>query len=156
MKSKHAVSLLGLSVGCIVATMPAWAEDEHYISYTPSEIKWVDNPSLPKGAKTAVLQGDPKTGAYISRTKFPPHYSVPPHTHPDNRTVTVISGTLYHGDGTKFDASKLHAFPAGSIFGEGHVPHFGGTKDEEVVIQVAASQPTAINYVDPADDPRKK
>jgi len=155
MKYAFAVSLLGLSIGCIGA-MPASAEDDHYISYTPGEIKWVDNPALAKGAKIAGLPCDPKTGPYIYRIKFPPHYLVPPHTHPDNRTVTVLSGTIYHGDGTKLDTAKLHAYPTGSIFGEGHVPHFGGTKDEEAVIQVSGTGPTGIDYIDAADDPRKK
>ena len=68
----------------------------------------------------------------------------------------MISGTLYHGDGDKFDATKLHKFPAGSIFGEGQVRHFAASKDEEVIVQVAGPGPSGIDYADPADDPRKK
>jgi len=155
MNSKLPALSVALAIGCL-GTSPSWGEADAYIMFTPSDIKWVDNPALPKGAKIAILKGDPKKDAYIYRVKFPPNYSVPAHTHPDDRTVTVISGTIYHGDGNKFDAAKLHKFPAGSIFGEGHVPHFGGTKDEETVLQVAGTGPSGIDYVDPADDPRKK
>jgi hypothetical protein len=155
MKSKLAVLSAAMAIGCI-GTLPCQAEGNAYIMYRPGDMKWADNTSLPKGAKIAILMGDPKTGPYIYRIKFPPHYVVPAHTHPDDRTVTVISGTLYHGEGNKFDAAKLHDAPAGSIFGEGRAPHFGETRDEEAVFQVAGPGPTGITYIDPADDPRNK
>lgn len=143
--------LVGAGMGAVVH-----AEGDNHFVVLPDEIKWVDAPALPPGAKVAVLKGDPRTGSFIQRAKFPPNYRVPAHIHPDERIVTVISGTLYHGEGERFDTSKLKRFPAGSIFGEGHVAHFGMTKDEEVVIQVEGPGPTAITYIDPAEDPRRK
>lgn len=131
------------------------APDNHFV-VLPDEVKWIDATVLPPGAKIAVLWGDPKTGPFVQRVKFPPNYRVPAHTHPDERIVTVISGTLYHGEGERFDPAKLKRAPAGTVFGEGHTPHFGMTKDEEVVIQVQGPGPTATIYVDIADDPRKK
>ncbi|EXF94565.1 signal peptide protein [Pseudomonas fluorescens HK44] len=155
MNSNLAALSVVFAIGCL-GSSTGWAEPGAYIMVTPKDIKWADNPALPKGAKTAVIQGDPNAGPYIVRVKLPPNYILPAHTHPDERTVTVISGTWYHGDGDKYDATKLHEFPAGSIYGEGHVRHFGASKGTEVILQVDGPGPTGIDYVNPADDPRKK
>lgn len=52
--------------------------------YTPKDVTWKDGPpSLPKGARIAVLEGDPgKEGPFVFRVKVPDGYRVPPHTHP--------------------------------------------------------------------------
>src|SRR4051812_17539015 len=67
--------------------------------YRPDEIQWKDNPpSLPPGAKSVVLEGDPnKPGYFAVRLKFPDRYIVPPHWHPNYERVTVISGALHLG-----------------------------------------------------------
>jgi quercetin dioxygenase-like cupin family protein len=66
-----------------------------------------------------------------------------PHTHPDNRTYTVISGTWYVGFGTEFDESKLIALTAGSFYTEpAGVPHFIAIKDEGTIVQIGGTGPT--------------
>ena len=97
-----------------------------------------------------------KPGPYVYRVKFPPHFQVEAHSHPDNRTYTVLSGTFYQGVGEKFDEAKLMARPAGSFYTHpAGTPHFGATRDEEVVLQIASCEgSTALKYVDPTDDPR--
>src|SRR5688572_7863997 len=69
-----------------------------------ADTKWIDGPaSLPKGAKMAVLEGDPaKEGPFVFRVKIPDGYRVPPHTHPKVERITVIQGTLNIGMGEKF------------------------------------------------------
>src|SRR5690349_820152 len=73
--------------------------------YSPSTLQWKDGPpSLPKGAKFALLEGNPaKPGPFVIRVKLPAGYRVPPHTHPKRERITVISGTMYIGMGEKFD-----------------------------------------------------
>lgn len=62
------------------------------------------------------LVGDPtKPGPYTIRLKFPAGYKVAPHTHPDSREVTILSGTWYTGYGEKFDPAALKELPAGSF-----------------------------------------
>jgi len=125
---------------------------------TPADIKWQDGPpSLPKGAKMALLEGDPaRAGAFVLRVKMPDGYRIPAHTHPKDERVTVISGTLYLGMGGKFDEKAGKALTAGSY---GRMPagmkHFGWVKGETVV-QVNGEGPWSIQYVNPEDDPRKK
>ena len=60
------------SVASIALTATAWAQDTMKM-VTPDAVTWMDSTSLPKGAKGAVLIGDPtKTGdVIVSRAKFP-------------------------------------------------------------------------------------
>ncbi|MBU6510291.1 MAG: cupin domain-containing protein, partial [Gammaproteobacteria bacterium] len=71
----------------------------------PEEIQWGPAPPvLPAGAKLAVLAGDPAgTGPVALRLKMPAGYRIPPHWHPTDERVTVISGTLGIGMGDKLD-----------------------------------------------------
>jgi hypothetical protein len=124
---------------------------------TPEDVKWQDGaPSLPKGAKMALLEGDPsKEGPFVLRVKMPDGYRIMPHTHPKDERLTILSGTLYVGMGDKFDEKAGKALPAGSY---GRMPagmkHFAWVKGE-TVLQLNGEGPWAINYVNPNDDPRK-
>src|SRR5436190_12634830 len=83
----------------------------------PEELVWRDNPNFPKGAQLARLIGDAtKAEMFINRSKFPPNYKVPPHTHPVPEVVTVISGTLWHAMGEKFEAERGELLKPGSVF----------------------------------------
>ena len=124
--------------------------------YPADKIQWQEGPpSLPKGAMIAVLEGDPsKEGPFVLRLKLPDVYRVPPHTHPKTERVTVISGTLYLGEGDQFDESKAVALPAGSYSTmPPGMKHFAFTR-EDTVIQVSSIGPWGITYVNAADDPR--
>ena len=124
---------------------------------TPSQIKWAKGPaSLPPGAQASVLYGDPATeGPFALRLKFPKGYKVPPHTHPKPEVVTVISGTVNVGMGKSANAAKTTPLPAGSFFAfDPGMAHYASVEGETVV-QVNSSGPWVVNYVNPADDPRK-
>jgi quercetin dioxygenase-like cupin family protein len=125
---------------------------------TPGALIWKDNPNLPKGGQTAVLLGDPtKAGeVVVVRVKFPANYVVPPHTHPYDETVTVMSGSVGFGMGEKLEktgelakAGNFHALPAKHA-------HFVWTGNEEAILQVQYIGPAGIDYINPADDPRKR
>ncbi|MGB6875832.1 MAG: cupin domain-containing protein [Candidatus Acidiferrales bacterium] len=106
----------------------------------PSQIHWVDDAI---GAKTAVLLGDPsKPGLYIVLVKWTPHHMSHPHWHPNDRFITVLSGTWWVGTGTKFDPDRTVPMPAGSFvthYGK-HV-HFDGAKDQEAVLEIVGEGP---------------
>src|SRR5438105_1314364 len=125
---------------------------------TGDKVKWQDGPpSLPKGAKVALLEGNPtKEGPFVFRVKVPDGYRVPPHTHPKTERVTVISGTFNIGMGEKFDEKATKAMPAGTYgFWEAGMKHFVWTKGETVV-QFHGMGPWSIQYLNPDDDPRKQ
>ncbi len=128
------------------------------IQILPNDIRWVDNPALPRGGQMAVLVSRPtEAGRYVFRIKFPPDFKVMPHSHPEERIYTVISGTWYIGFGDRFDPTQLKAFPASSLcVVPARVNHFHWTKSGESVVQVNGTGSTATEYVNPADDPRLK
>ncbi len=108
-------------VGCIALAMaaPALAQGTSgkEVFINSKDIKWGDAPpSIPKGAKLAVLQGDPgKPGPFVIRLMLPPGFKLPPHAHSQDESLTVISGTFYFGTGDKIEMSKAHALNAGGF-----------------------------------------
>ena len=77
------------------------------------------------------LYGDAaKPGMYVYRTKLQSGSKNPPHWHPEERTVTIISGTLYYAVGETWDDTKFVAHPAGTFFSEPpRMPHSAWAKD---------------------------
>ena len=151
---------LGLTFAAILAASSAVA-DEHDEGITlnyPDKLEWKDGPpSLPKGAKIAILEGDPsKEGPFVFRVKAPDGYRIPPHTHPKMERVTVISGTFNIGMGKKFDEKVTKAMTAGTYgYWEPDMEHFVWIKGETVA-QFHGIGPWVITYVDPKDDPRNQ
>ncbi len=134
-----------------VAGFAAIAQDSAR-TFTPGEIPWKPSTRV-QGLENADLAGDSsRPGPVVYRVKFPPNYQIQAHTHPDDRTYTVISGVWYVGWGTKFDDTKLKAMPAGSFYTEpANVPHFVTTKGEGAIVQITATGPvTRPKFVDPA------
>ncbi len=123
-----------------------------------SQMQWGPAPdSLPAGAQMTVLDGDPsKPGSFVIRAKLPDGYKVPPHWHPSDEHVSVISGTFLIGIGDTWDDKKITALDAG---GYAKLPknhhHYAGAKGE-TIIQIHAVGPFAITYLNPDDDPRTK
>ena len=125
------------------------------VRITAKELKW--GPGRVPGQELAPLVGDgTKPGPYVQRVKFPANYTLQAHSHPEDRTYTVISGTWYVGYGDKLDPAKLKALPSGSFHTEpANVSHFVVTKDEGAIVQITGTGPTATKFVDPAHAPKK-
>jgi quercetin dioxygenase-like cupin family protein len=145
-------------MAALVSTGPAWAQDMMKSIPADAPLKWVDITALPKGAQGAVLIGDSsKTGdMVVVRSKLPPNYIVPPHTHPYSETITVINGSIGLGTGEKIDKTGPMARPGAVYANPAKHAHFVWTGDQEAIIQVQYIGPGGIEYVNPADDPRKK
>ncbi|RPJ59237.1 MAG: DUF4437 domain-containing protein [Acidobacteria bacterium] len=129
------------------------------IMLMPSEVKWGPcPPAVPPGALCSVIEGD-LTAAdklFAFRLKMPDNYRIPPHFHPADEHLVVLSGVFNMGMGDTFDTNAGHAMPAGSFMVmPKEQPHFAWTKGE-TVIQVYAIGPWGLTYVNPEDDPRKR
>jgi len=147
-----------IPVALIALAGSALAQDS-VTMVNPDALAWKDNPNIPKGGQVAVLVGDPtKAGSVVvQRVKLPANYKVPPHTHPYAETVTVISGSVGLGMGEKFDATKGEMAKAGALFANpAKHAHYVWTGSEGAIIQVQFIGPGGIDYINPADDPRKK
>lgn len=123
-----------------------------------SNLKWADAPSsLPTGAQMAVVSGNPtKKGLFTIQLKMPADYAVPPHSHPANEVVKVISGTLHYGMSHKMDMAKAKTLTAGrTVTMKARMNHWVHTA-RPTTVQITGRGPFQITYVDPKDDPRKK
>ncbi|CAI8879545.1 Cupin domain-containing protein [Pseudomonas sp. IT-P44] len=121
------------------------------------DVEWRSFPAFPKEVKLAVLAGDPsKPAPYVVRVKVPNDTKLMPHTHPEDRIYTVMSGVFYIGFGTVFDPAKLVAYGPGSVvILPANTPHFHWAKSGEYISQVYGTGPLGLEYVDSQDDPRK-
>lgn len=139
-----------------LVAMTAFAADPSIMN--TADMKWGDAPpSMPKGAKFSVLYGDPgKDGPFAVRIKMPSGYTIPPHSHSKDESLTIISGALYLGMSETVDKSKTQALKAGGfhhLTGKAH--HYAFTK-APTVVQVNGEGPFDITYLNPADDPQSK
>jgi quercetin dioxygenase-like cupin family protein len=150
-----ALALCCLILAAVVHTLHAEAQPEA-LAMTPSEMKWEAQGGLAlPGMEQVNLVGDPsKPGPYTLRLKFPAGYKLAPHTHPDYREVTILSGTWYTGYGERYDEAALKALPAGSFYTEpANVAHFVEVR-EPVTIQVKGTGPSGRVFVSPAGNPK--
>ena len=140
------------------AAKPAAAPAKH-VMVAASDVKWGPGPpSLPPGAQMSVLDGDPAIAGkpFVIRAKFPDGYRVPPHWHPADENVVVLSGSFSAGIGDKFDEGSMMALAPGGYVKMPKMTHHYAMAKGETVIQVHGMGPFAVTYVNPADDPRNK
>jgi quercetin dioxygenase-like cupin family protein len=110
------------------------------------------------GIQVTALMGDPtKPGPYTIRLSVPANTKIQAHTHRDDRSAIVMSGTWYFGYGRVADEASMKALAAGSFYTEpGGVAHFALTKAEPVVVYITGFGPTDTVYLNAANDPRRK
>jgi quercetin dioxygenase-like cupin family protein len=113
-------------------------------------VRWFTPSYYTDGRERAQLLGDSSQGgAWVDRVKIPAGKRVLAHTHPQDEPVTVIEGTWYLGEGTKFDTAKLKAHPAGSfILIPAGVPHFVAATEGDVIIQLSGNRKFQTDYVE--------
>ena len=142
---------VGLTLGI---TALAQERQPQAVAVTPSELSWMSQgPLAASGMEQVNLVGNPlRPGAYTLRLKFPKGFKIAPHTHPDAREVTILSGVYATGYGETFDSAKLKILPAGSFYTEpANVPHFIEI-EEDTVLQVSGTGPSGRKLVNPFDN----
>jgi len=107
----------------------------------PDQIPWVDD--MKRGESTAILAGDPEMpGLYVELVKWHAHNMSRPHFHPNDRFITVISGTWFVGTGPKYDPASTVGMPAGTFVKHtGKQIHYDGAKDQECLIEIVGMGP---------------
>jgi len=107
------------------------------------QVDWKSRPGVT--SQTAVVFGDPsKPGMYAQLLKRGPDDWSQPHSHPNDRYITVLSGTMLIGTGAKFDKRNTVALGPGSMIRDiaGQV-HYDGAGPEGLVIEIVGMGPTA-------------
>jgi hypothetical protein len=133
--------VLMLAFMASLATAKAVDLDPKVLAYKlPDQIHWTEDPI---GAKMAVVEGDPtKPGLYIVLVKWTPGHFSHPHFHPNDRFITVLSGTWWVGTGPKFDTNATVPMPAGSFVTHyGKQIHYDGAKDVEATLEIVGEGP---------------
>ncbi len=111
----------------------------------PDQFEWNDRPG--SATKTATLFCDPsKAGLYVQVTKRGPNDWSQPHSHPNERFITVLAGTFLIGTGPTFDKNKTVAVgPGGVIHDIPNQMHYDGTGPEGATLEFIAMGPAARN-----------
>ena len=143
MKSTHAA----LAAAALLFAASGWAQYGDHKMVSPSDLKWSDVPSLPPGAKIAVIEGPMSEPVpFTVRLKFPANYQISAHWHPAVERVTVLTGRQ----------QSMALSPGSIMIMQPKTNHFAWTAGEEVIVQLNGTGPWGVTYVNPADDPRKK
>jgi hypothetical protein len=145
-----------LFTAMVIASSAAWAASDA-IFLNPNEMQWGPAPpSVPAGAKVSVLYGDPSAaGPFVLRLYVPPGYTIAPHWHSNAESLTVITGTLYLGEGDTPNPKVAHAIKAhGFHYLPAKQHHFASSR-MGTVVQIHGDGPFDITYVNDKDDPQK-
>ena len=125
----------------VASTRAAELDPKAIAVQLPKEIKWNVNEAA--GTAQAILVGDPsKPGLYVVLQKWLPHNNSRPHSHPNDRYITVLKGTWWVNTGPDYDPDGMKPVPAGSfVIHYGQEMHYDGAKDEECVLEIVGMGP---------------
>jgi len=141
---------LAISIFASIMLMLGDTNKKEIIALTPPQVRWFTPSYYTDGRERANLLGDSSQGgAWIDRVKMPAGKRALAHTHPQDELVTVIEGTWYLGEGTKFNSTNLKGYPAGSfIVIPAGVPHFVAATDGIVIVQLNGNGKFQTDYVE--------
>jgi hypothetical protein len=141
------------------ASAPAQEPAAGMTIVVPGDEQWEKPRDMPSGMRVMLLSGDPaRPGPYVYRVRAPSGYKWPPMKHPDSRVTTVLEGTLWAAEGSRYDAMKMTELRAGATFvTPAGTPYYQWARTE-IVLQVVGNGPIAdsVSYVNPDDDPRSR
>jgi quercetin dioxygenase-like cupin family protein len=130
-----------LGVSAAAPTSARAEIDPKSITITPFDK--LDFKGTPGQPLIANVFGDPaKPGLYGIVIKWPPHTNSRPHSHPNDRYVTVLSGTWWINTGAKFSPDTMVPMKPGSfiIHHAGEI-HYDGAKDDPAMIYIVGMGP---------------
>ena len=143
-RTKQQASLLPPDVMKLMAVYGAEAVtlDRNSRDYKlPDQIEWKGRPG--SGNQSAILFGDPsKPGLYVQLLKRGPNNWSQPHSHPNDRFITVLAGTMWIGTGNKFDPENTVPLkPGGFVRDIANQTHFDGSKADGLTIEIVGIGP---------------
>lgn len=114
------------------------------------EIVWKPCPqNLPAGCKVAVLEGNPQTpGLFTLRFKVGDNFIMPPHTHPREERVTVLSGQVSVAFGSDGSREGGRQFGPGDYYVNVRDAVHTVWADEESEVQITGLGPWEVHFVE--------
>ncbi len=109
----------------------------------PADIHWKGSDS---GVEAIALAGDAsKPGLYVILVKWSAHHNSRPHFHPNDRFITVLSGTWWVNTGRNYDPEHMQPVPAGSFVTHyAHEVHYDGAKDGDAILEIVGMGPETL------------
>ncbi len=115
---------------------------------SPEDLKWFTAPINPGLQGAWVIRTEKEAGLYVLRVRIAANTQILPHTHPDERTVTVLAGAISVGLGETLDRERVVTVSAGSTFlVPARTPHYVIARDGDAVYQETGVGPTATDPV---------
>lgn len=92
------------------------------------------------------LAGDAsKPGLYVILVKWSAHHNSRPHFHPNDRFITVLSGTWWVNTGRNYDPDHMKPVPAGSFVTHyANEVHYDGAKDGDTILEIVGMGPETL------------
>lgn len=144
---RRCLALLSAGIACACLASPVSA-DPVFHAVKPDEIAWKEIRRSPPLFRAMIHGEQEKAGSFTFRVRASAGHRLLPHTHPDERVITVLEGTYWSAVGDVWDDSKLIAFPAGSFYVvPAGVPHFSAVLEGETTFQESGTGPSRNDMV---------
>ncbi len=144
--TKSVVRLIGSAVGVAIA-WSAFADPALH-AVKPDEIAWQEIRRSPSLLRATIHGAQEKAGAFTFRVRAAAGHRLLPHTHPDERAITVLEGVYWSAVGDTWEESKLVAYPAGSFYVvPAGVPHYSAVLDGETTFQESGTGPSRNDMI---------
>jgi quercetin dioxygenase-like cupin family protein len=124
---------------------------------TAEEVPWKPcPPNLPSGCEIAVLEGNPQSSdLFTVRFRLKGELVMPPHSHPQNERVTVLSGKLSVAFGKGATRESAKTFGPGDYYVNARGAVHAVWADELSVIQITGIGPWKAEFVEDAATTRE-
>jgi quercetin dioxygenase-like cupin family protein len=141
---KSFLNMLVAAAGFILCILGMQAVADDGPEDRAKNLRWFSPPGNPALQGAWVVGAEHAPGSYLLRVRLGGNGRILPHTHPDERMTTVLTGTLYVGFGNIFDESGMVAITAGGVYvAPANIPHYLWARDGEVIYQETGTGPTA-------------
>lgn len=138
-----------LCVPLVLAASAAAEPVDDFVIIAPEDMVWQSPPEM-AGIEGVLLYGNPgEPGLYIMRARFAPGHMSPPHTHDQDRMVTVISGTWAFGRDASGTCENTVALEAGAfaVHPQGAIHYDGSCSDTPTVVEIRGMGPVSTTLV---------
>jgi hypothetical protein len=134
-RTLFAAALLALAPAAFAQDAAPKVVDPATLQFTPNPVGVLVAPGVGTGAQPG--------GLYSVFAKYDAGVKSLPHSHPDQRVVTVLSGVFYAGSGPEVDEKAAKPLPPGSVLiVPANAVHWGWAKDGPVLLQESGVGPT--------------